>query len=107
MHIRQTPIATKGNTDDDQNYPPHAGGATEFVDPRLTALENDAVRALVQRFEDAFDEQVCYLDVWITLYHAVFRSGKVRGHGLCCCLRFILKNVSKALRSSFFQNMLR
>ena len=55
----------------------HAGSAAEFVDPRLTSAENDAARALVRRFVDAFDGQACYLDVWITLYHAVFRSGKV------------------------------
>ncbi|CAM9189565.1 unnamed protein product, partial [Hapterophycus canaliculatus] len=53
------------------------GGAAEFVDPRLTFAENDAARTLVRRFVDAFDGQVCYLDVWITLYHAVFRSGKI------------------------------
>jgi len=57
------------------------------VDPRLTAAENDAVCALVRRFEDAFDGQVCYLDVWITLYHAVFRSGKVWGAKRCGYLR--------------------
>lgn len=54
-----------------------AGTAAEFVDPRLTAPENDAARNLVRRFVDAVDGQACYLDVWITLYHAVFRSGKV------------------------------
>ncbi|CAM9225060.1 unnamed protein product [Scytosiphon promiscuus] len=53
------------------------GGAAEFVDPRLTSDENDAARALVRRFVDAFDGRVCYLDLWITLYHAVFRSGKI------------------------------
>lgn len=50
------------------------------MDPRLTSAENDAARTLVRRFVDAFDGQVCYLDVWITLYHAVFRTGKVRAH---------------------------
>ncbi|CAM9177663.1 unnamed protein product, partial [Ectocarpus fasciculatus] len=51
--------------------------AAEFIDPRLTSLENDAARALVRRFMDIFDGQACYLDVWITLYHAVFRTGKI------------------------------
>lgn len=55
----------------------HAGRAAEFVDPRLTSTENDAARALVRRFVDAFDGRACYLDAWITFYHAVFRSGKV------------------------------
>ncbi|CAM9653059.1 unnamed protein product [Ectocarpus sp. 12 AP-2014] len=51
--------------------------AAEFIDPRLTSPENDAARALVRRFMDVFDGQACYLDVWITLYHAVFRTGKI------------------------------
>eukprot|EP00903_Cladosiphon_okamuranus_P010537 g9967.t1 len=53
------------------------GSAADFVDPRLSSTENDAARALVRRFVDAIDGQACYLDVWITLYHAVFRSGKI------------------------------
>ncbi|CAM9261120.1 unnamed protein product, partial [Ectocarpus sp. 8 AP-2014] len=51
--------------------------AAEFIDPRLTSPENHAARALVRRFMDVFDGQACYLDVWITLYHAVFRTGKI------------------------------
>ena len=35
-----------------------AGAAAVFTDPCLTLAENDAARALVRRFTDAFDEQV-------------------------------------------------
>eukprot|EP00752_Nemacystus_decipiens_P008616 g7695.t1 len=39
------------------------GGAAEFVDPRMTSAENDAARALIRRYVDAYDGQACYLDI--------------------------------------------
>lgn len=41
--------------------------ASEFTDPRLTLVENEAARAIVRRFADAFDGQVRWFSTYLGL----------------------------------------